>query len=201
MGHLADQELIRETLAGSGAAYELLMRRYERLVYRVSYGYVHDRDDALDVTQDVFVRAYERLDSFRGAGSFKGWLMVLTHRVNLNWRRTNRRDADREELTTANAPAVGARQEQDLLRREEAELVLRELEVLNPRQVLAVTLRYFERMPVKEIAEVLDCSVASTKNILFRSLERLRRNLAPYWRVDHESMRPSPRAHREAPGG
>ena len=143
MDQLDDLTLIDETLGGSDAAFELLMRRYERLVFKLCYSFTRDRDDALDVTQEVFVRAYEKLSTYRGGGSFKGWLMRLAHNVNLTWIRSRRRDAGREEISPANAPPIAARQETDLLRREERELILGELERLSARQALAVNLRYF----------------------------------------------------------
>ena len=65
-------------------------------------------------------------------------------------------------------------------------MILDELERLNSRQQLAVTLRYFDQMPLRGIAEALDCSEGTVKSILFRSLEKLRRQMAPHWRAIHE---------------
>ncbi|MBN2169707.1 MAG: sigma-70 family RNA polymerase sigma factor [Candidatus Krumholzibacteriota bacterium] len=174
---MTDDALVAEVLAGSEAAFELLMQRHERLVYRVSYGFVRDRDDALDVTQEVFVRAYEKLATYRGDGEFRAWLLSLTRRANLNWLRRRRRDRGREPLAAAADPTVAARQEADLAHREEVSLVLDELSRLNPRQCLAVSLRYLERMPVRQIAAALECSEGVAKNILFRSLQKLRERL------------------------
>jgi len=177
MTTLNDDALVAEILDGSEAAFELLMQRHERLVYRVSYGFVRDRDDALDVTQEVFVRAHEKLATYRGEGTFRAWLLSLTRRASLNWLRRRRRDRAREPITAAAAPAVAARQEADLSRREETALVLDELSRLNPRQCLAVSLRYLERMPVRQIAAALECSEGVAKNILFRGVRKLRERL------------------------
>ena len=93
-------------------------------------------------------------------------------------RRRAGREPRWEELTSANEVADSADDEAALHERERRSRLLDEMEHLNPRQRLAVTLRYFEQMPVREIAEALDCSVGNVKNLLFRSLEKLRRRPA-----------------------
>lgn len=177
MPELTDEILIAEIRGGSKAAFEALMQRHERTVYRIGYSYSHNPEDAMDIVQNVFLRVYERLDSFRGEGAFRSWLLRIVHRQCLNWLRDHRRSAGTEELTVGNEPPVAAAQESELIRRERIDRVLHGLEALNPRQRLAVSLRYFEELPIREIAATLECSEGVTKNILFRSLERLRRRL------------------------
>ena len=153
------------------------MERYERLVYRVCYSYTRGRDDALDVTQDVFVKAFTRLDSFRGTGSFQAWLMRVTHRESLNWRRRHRRDPTGEKFTQDLLPPSPPNQE-DLVQQHETRALLEAaLAHLNPRQRLAVSLRYFGQQHLHEIAKALDCSEGNVKNLLFRSLLKLRGKL------------------------
>ena len=188
MQQLDDHELIGEILSGSDAAFAVLMQRYERLVFTVSYSFTRNREDALDLTQEVFVRAYEKLESYSGRGSFKGWLLRLAQNVNLSWIRSRRRDKDHKEFTPDDLPPLAARQESDLIRREERAMIFENIEKLNPRQTMVVTLRYFECMRLREIAEALECSEGSVKSILFRSLEKLRRQMASQWSVSHERM-------------
>ena len=68
-----DSVLIAETLTGSEVAFAALMQRYQRLVFRLSYGYCRDRDEALDASQDVFLKVFESLRGYRGEGSFLAW--------------------------------------------------------------------------------------------------------------------------------
>jgi RNA polymerase sigma-70 factor (ECF subfamily) len=158
------------------------MKNYEGLVYRTCFGYTRNRDDALDVTQEVFVKVYEKIASFRGSGSFKGWILRITHNESLNWIRSRARHTEHDELTAANSPEAEARQETDLSRKESRDLIGHALLHLNPRQRKALTLRYFEGMSISEIASLLECTEATTKNILFRSLRKLRDQLVPHWR-------------------
>jgi RNA polymerase sigma-70 factor (ECF subfamily) len=182
MAEEREDALIADMRTGSAAAFEDLMKRYEGLVYRTCYGYTRDRDDALDVTQEVFVRVYEKIDSFRGTGSFKGWLLRITHNESLNWIRGRARHGEHDRLTEANAPGLEARQEADLSQQEDLDLIGAALLHLNPKQRKALTLRYFERMPIREIASRLDCTEGTARNILFRSLQKLRDRMVPHWR-------------------
>lgn len=178
----SDRALIEEIRVGSHNAFEEVMRRYERLVYVTSFAYAGSREDALDITQNVFVKVYERIGSFRGTGTFKAWLLRITHNESLNWVRGHSRNGDHDELTQANAPGSEAGQEADLLQRERWHRLRKALLHLNPKQRQAVTLRYFERMSISEIASVLGCTEGTAKNILFRSLRKLRHQLVPHWR-------------------
>jgi len=187
-GDDTDRALIDEIRAGSGRGFEELMRRYERLVYRIGHAYTHDHHAAIDVTQDVFLKVHEKLGSYRGSGPFRSWLLRLAHRQCLNWLRDNRKFRSEVALDPENAPAYPAPQESALIEHEHREQLFAALDRLNDRQRLAIALRYYERMPVGEIATVLECSEGVARNILFRGLERLRACLAAHRRRDHERV-------------
>jgi RNA polymerase sigma-70 factor (ECF subfamily) len=177
-----DHILIEEVRGGSTGAFEEIMKRYQRLVYATCIAYARSREDALDITQNVFVKVYEKVDSFRGSGSFKAWLLSIAHNEGLNWIRNNARHRDHAEPTPANSPEVAPSQESDLLKQERWELLREALLHLNPRQRQAVVLRYFESTPIREIASTLDCTEGTAKNILFRSLRKLHHHLVPHRR-------------------
>jgi RNA polymerase sigma-70 factor (ECF subfamily) len=172
----SDQELVEQTLRGDLAAFDELMKRYERLVYKVAYGFVGDAESALDVSQTVFLNAYKALAGFRKEANVKTWLMRITYNESINWvRRPASRsrlheslDAVSEELT------AGAPQEEDLERGETRRRISKAMERLNERYRLAVVLRYFQGLGIAEISEVLGCSEGVTKNILFRSVKTMR---------------------------
>ncbi len=174
----SDRELIDEILGGSRSAYERLIRRHERLVYSIAYSYVREREAARDVSQNVFLKVYRKLDSFRGGSTFRTWLTRIAMNESVDWSRMQRRHTGHEELTTLNAPAIPAPQETSMLRKERRDTLLDEIHRLNPRQSRAVQLRYFEEMPIREIAGVLECSEGQARNILFRGLTVLRRRMA-----------------------
>lgn len=181
MAEQNERALIAAVSAGSMGAFEELMKHYECLVYRTCLRYTGNREDAMDVTQEVFVKVFERIASFRGSGSFKGWLLRITHNESLNWIRSRTRHGEHDQLTVANSPELEARQESDLFQKENRDLIAAALLRLNPKQRQALTLRYFERMSISEISSLLGCTRGTTKNILFRSLRKLRDQLAVDW--------------------
>ena len=176
---LSDHELVQEALGGSRAASELLIRRHERRVYRVCLAMARNREDAMDLTQEALLRAFSKLDSFRGSGSFQGWLLRVTNRICLNWLRRRGRRPEPEELTDLNAPSRDATQEEELARQEEGERLRLEMTRLNDRERLALGLRYFEQMPIREVAAALDCTEGTAKSLLFRTITKLRQRMAP----------------------
>jgi len=172
---LPDERLVEEARGGSVAAFERLMERYERLVYRVALGFTGQADAALDISQNVFLRMHEKLGTWRGTGDLRSWIARMAMNEALNWKRGERRH--RTATLDDDVPAYGehaAPQEHRLTRSETQRLVERSLESLNPRQRLAVVLRYYDDMPVRDIATALECTEGVVKNVLFRSLRRLR---------------------------
>jgi RNA polymerase sigma-70 factor (ECF subfamily) len=174
----SDEALIEECRGGSRLAFDQLMQRYQRLVFRVGYSYARQPEDALDITQEVFLKVYRKLNSYKGDGTFQSWLLRVTHNHCVDWVRKHRRDRSFEELTPAHYAEYPATQETELYRHEQRRILLAMLEELNPKQRLAVTLRYFEEMSIREIAGVLECSQGVVKSILFRSVAKLRNSFA-----------------------
>jgi len=177
-----DEELLDQVRAGSARAFDDIMKRYQRCVYAACLPFAADSEEALDMMQDIFVKVYEKIGSFQGNGTFRAWLLRIAYHEGVNRVRYRARHGEHDELTRANEPAVSANQDSELLRQESQDLLRSALLQLNPRQRQAVTLRYFEKMPIREIASILDCTDGTAKNLLFRSLQKLRAHLAPEWR-------------------
>lgn len=185
MDQFTDEALVDEIRSGSRVSFVELMKRHERTVYRISFSYTHDSEDAMDVLQNVFLKVHEKLGTYRGKGAFKAWLLRIAHRENLNWVRDQGKHRGHEELGPANAPVARAEQEERVLEAERRCEILEGLADLNPRQRLAVALRYYDQMPIREIAQVLECNEGVAKNILFRSIQKLRGRLAARLQEDH----------------
>jgi RNA polymerase sigma-70 factor (ECF subfamily) len=169
----SDQVLAEEIRAGSGVAFERLMRRYGRLVYRVAYGFTGDGDGAMDVAQNTFLKVHTRLESWRGEGELRNWIARIAAHEAMNWNRSRRRHPT-QELDGDVFPRAEPPQEDRLARRESQEALQRSLSALNPRQRLAIVLRYFQEMSTREISGVLECTEATARNTLFRGLRKLR---------------------------
>jgi len=197
----SDESLVKETRAGSQVAFEQLIKRYEKLVFRVAYSYTRRAESALDISQEIFIKAYRRLDSYRSEGSFKAWLLGIARNESADWLRRDQRFRNHNELTPENTPSCPPVQEAEILERENRQTLLDQMLHLNPRQRLAVSLRYFEKRPIREIAAALDCSEGTAKSILFRSLAKLRNRMTTQRSRSHEGMSAFSGDDRELPRG
>lgn len=173
----SDQSLVAAALAGRLDAFDELMRRHERTVFRAAWGFGKNRENALDITQQVFLKAYRGLASFRQDADLKTWLLKIAYHEGVSWVRRNGR-ADRHEPIDDDVPLPG-NQEQRLLATERERQLESALGKLNQRHRTAIELRYRQGLPISEVAAVLQCSEGVAKNMLFRSVRTLRQALAP----------------------
>ncbi len=177
--HNSDTELIAQIRKGTETAFDDLMQRYREPVYRTAYSFAREKESALDITQNVFIKVYRNLDRFRGDSQVKTWIMRIAMNESTNWLRSNRRHSGHSELDQIPAlPANEISAEDELLARDNHTALLRSLYQLNSRYRLAVVLRYFENYSMREIAAVLDTSEGTVKSMIFRSLQKLKTILA-----------------------
>jgi len=166
-------------MEGSNLAFEQLMQRYEKLVYWIAISWTKNPDTALDLSQDIFLKTYRNLASFKASGSFKAWLSTLAGRECASWHRKNKSIQTRIEALDQHDLAIDGDQELGLEHREKVGQLYRAFCGLNTRQQLAISLRYFERQSTRDLASALECSEGVAKSILFRSVKKLRQALLP----------------------
>ncbi len=174
----SDFDLIQKTLGDDLTAYDELMKRYQGLVYKICFGFGKNKENALDISQNVFIKSYQKLASFKGKSTFKAWLVKISYNEGVNWVRSNQRFSKHETIDEhLDLPSIALSNEDEYLAKENKSQLIRSLYSLNTRYRLAVVLRYFEDQSIKEIAQTLDCSEGVVKNMLFRSLKKLKENL------------------------
>jgi RNA polymerase sigma-70 factor (ECF subfamily) len=127
--------------------------------------------------QNVFVKVFQKLSTYREESSFKSWLGRISYNEGINWLRANKHMNQHESINENHSLPPYYSYEDEYLAKENKSELIRSLFDLNTKHRLAVVLRYFEDMPIKEIAVTLDCSEGVVKNILFRSLRKLKENL------------------------
>ena len=180
-GH--DRDLMVRLAAGEREALAPLMERHYRRLYRIALAYVRQPDDALDVVQEAFVRAFQAASRWDGAAEAAPWLSRIT--VNLaidRWRR-NRRRADTFAPMLENDHAVsladkGPAPDGGVEQRERAERLRAALALLPDRQRAVVVLRHYHDLSLEEIAQTLGMSLGTVKSSLHRALQRMRVGLA-----------------------
>jgi RNA polymerase sigma-70 factor, ECF subfamily len=162
----ADENLVLQARRGDRDAFAELIDRHRGRVYSVLLRSVGDRDMAEDLTQETFVRAYERLDSFSPSGSrFQSWLLTIATRIAIDSYRRRRPTESLEKLSEESGfdPPSTARTEAGAESAEVAATVGRYLQRLPERQRMAVTLKHIEGLPFSEIAQIMGCTVNSAK--------------------------------------
>lgn len=173
-----DALLVQRTRQGDDSAYAEIVARHQQRIIRVAYRVTGSHEEALDVAQEVFLKAYRKLGSWQPRAPFGAWLVRLAVNQAIDHRRRIARHADERTggLDSAPTPEAARSASGDAYasRREIDARVRGALEQLSHSQRTTFVLRHYEGMTLGEIAPVLGCSVGSVKVHLFRALRRLR---------------------------
>lgn len=170
-----DSALVDAARAGSELAFETLVGRYRAPVLRLAYRLTHDADEANDIAQDAFLRAYRRLNEFHPDRPFGRWLFVIARNASLDAIRRRRRAA-RLVVTDANAGTEPG-PEEVALRNEEALRVHVALDALPAKYRDVLELYYLSGLRYREIALALDIPLGTVKTFISRAKRRLRLEL------------------------
>src|SRR5437016_4776086 len=139
----ADAELVDRYLAGDTAAFDEIMIRYERQIYRVCYRFVDNRDDAMDLAQEVFIKAFEHLASFRRESSLKTWLYRIAMNHCINHVKKNAREfVEITDVTGSVRPSI----QKQLEEQEQREQFRRMIKHLPPKQKAILEMRINEEL-------------------------------------------------------
>jgi RNA polymerase sigma-70 factor, ECF subfamily len=171
---LPDEELARQSQAGSPAAFEELVSRYEARIFAFTRMACRNQDDARDLTQETFVRAFLAIGQYRSKHPFRAWLFTIARRKCIDHFRSRpfETEASTEVSLDPNDPA------EQLARREDSQnLWARARDILPGKQFEALWLRYGEEMNVGEIGAVLGLTRTHVKVLLFRARQALIRHL------------------------
>jgi RNA polymerase sigma-70 factor (ECF subfamily) len=174
-----DADLIRRASRGSVEAYNLLVSRWEKRVYNYLLRLTRHREDALDLTQDVFLKAYQNLRKLDDPERFAPWLYRIAHNEAYSLFRKRRPESESEEVA-AEATETGINVAGSSVFPIELSLaVAAALDRLSPDQREAVVLKHYQGFKFEEMAEILECPVSTVKSRLYTALELLKAELAP----------------------
>jgi RNA polymerase sigma-70 factor, ECF subfamily len=183
---LPDSILVRETQGGNRAAYGELVRRYQDKLYTVVYGQLQNREDALDLTQDVFIRAFAGVGRFREDAVFYTWLYRIAVNACIDYKRRRRREQDPfsledEFLTESGFEPVDERPGSDPVQafanKELRGRLQQAIDALSEPLRVAVLLHDVEGLSQKEIAEIMKCPLGTVKSRIQRGRIELRHKL------------------------
>ena len=186
-GNVTDQQLVERVQRGDKKAFDLLVMKYQQRIVNLVSRFVRNPADALDVTQDAFIKAYRALPNFRGESAFYTWMYRIAVNTAKNFlavqsRRPQDLDQDIveiEQIEGENALKEYATPEHMLLRDEIQQTVINAIEELPEDLRVAITLREIEGLSYEDIALAMDCPIGTVRSRIFRAREAIDKQLHP----------------------
>jgi RNA polymerase sigma-70 factor, ECF subfamily len=171
---LSDEEVLNLVLDGDTEAFSILVKRHRNRVLRVGMSFLHDAEDAADFTQEVFIKAYTGLGSFKGRSSFSTWLLRIAYNTAINTKQRRKENlAIDEEDEIPGEPGVDVSHEKSLA----VEAVRVAMSGLPPRQAICIELYFYYNLKYAEISEITGFPVNTIKSHVFRAKKLLREKL------------------------
>ena len=186
---VTDEELVSRSRSGDADSFNQLILRWERPIYALAYRVIGREEDARDVCQDTFLRAFRALPGFKGQAKFSSWLYRIALNLCRDWIRRQRRapvvqvpeGVDPQDLAADTEPAESI---EDLVSRRELSAIVEEAMTLLPdEQRTAIVLKEYHGMTFQEIADLQGCPLSTVKTRLYQGLNVLRRHLEKQGRM------------------
>jgi RNA polymerase sigma-70 factor (ECF subfamily) len=175
----SDDRLVSRFLLGDGSAFDELVLRHRLTVYRLAYRLLRNHEDADDVSQEAFLRAYRALPGFRGDATFRTWITRIVINLALSARHARAAALPIEETPAPKADPTGP---DVALKR----AIRRAVGGLPPRQRQVLVLKIYEGMKFSEISQAAGMSIGTAKATFFQAVRNLRSRLAPETVADRE---------------
>ena len=178
---MSDEQLIHEILSGDSSAFKTLMEKYQLQVFRTVIGFVHSKEDAEDITQDIFVKVYQSLTSFKGESEFSTWLYRISVNMSINFVNRNRKNRFLQSLEDIFYKPSGEKTPLEQLEESERDQRIRKaIDSLPEKQRTAFVLSKYEELPQKTIASVMNISEGAVEQLLQRAKNNLQKKLSTH---------------------
>lgn len=180
---MTDTEIIDKVKAGNQQVFTLLLERYQERVFRMAMGFVHQREEAEDLTQEIFIKVYQQLSSFSGDAAFATWLFRVTVNTGINHvNRMKRRQwinlsAELFE-SVFNQGTDDQNPEQELISNERDAAVQKAIDSLGDKQKTAFVLSKYDEMSQSDIATIMEISEGAVEQHLQRAKKNLQKKLS-----------------------
>ena len=197
-----DRTLVEQCKKGDQKAFRLLVERYQGRIFALALSMLHDRQDALDVCQEAFIKVHRYLGNFQGSASFYTWLYRITYNLCIDHLRRGGRMAtvdydDHVRRDSAPAPAAGLQPSQmgnhpgrSVDRKELAQKIQEAIDALPPYHKGVIIMRELEGMSYKEMADAMQVSKGTIMSRLHHARQKLQKALAPYLALEQDGEEP-----------
>ena len=190
----SDEELVARSIGGDLDSFNQLVLRWERPIYALAYRVIGREEEARDVAQEAFLRAFRALKGFKGQAKFSSWLYRITLNLCRDWIRRERRTpvaqmpegVDLVELAGEETPSESI--EELIGRRQLGRAVSKAMATLPEEQRTAIILKEYHGLTFQEIADLLDCPLSTVKTRLYQGLSVVRKQLQAAG-VDGEALK------------
>lgn len=172
-----DNELIQNFLQGDNDAFSSLVNKYEKYVFSIAFSVSQNREDARDISQDTFLKAFLSLRSFKGKSSFSTWLYSLAKNTACDYLRKRKNTVSLDSDSFPDLPSSSLSPFSLILQKEVGKEVRKEIKNLSKNQRDVVILREYCDYSYKEISKILNINVQTVKTRLFRGKEKLKEKL------------------------
>jgi RNA polymerase sigma-70 factor (ECF subfamily) len=175
----SDSEWVQQAKHGSSEAFSVLVEKYRQKVFQTAMGFLHNTDDAEDLTQDIFVKVWKSLGSFDQRSAFTTWLYRIAVNMAINVVRKNKIRSFigiNDEVNESNYANNNA--DDNLIRREQKAEIRRAMDKLKASQKKAFVLFYYQELNMKEVADVLNMSLKAAESLVFRARKSLQKELS-----------------------
>jgi len=186
-------ELIQSAQQGSSEAFYMLFEKNKKMVFGLAFKYTRNKQDAEDILQETFIKAYNNLKNFetKKFSSFSSWIYRIGVNCSIDFLRDKKRIRDHLsewELMDSTTPNDSQTDPEKKASREALKKKIElTLESMPPRQKMAFVLKHFQQLKIREIAEYMECSEGSVKKQIFRAVDSLKDSLKKsFWEKDYE---------------
>ena len=176
-----EKELIKKVKQKDAKAFQELVEKHKSMVFNTCMGFVHNKENAEDITQDIFVKIWLSIDKYKGEAKFSTWLYRITVNYSLNFIRKNKKSKLFASIDSSETPEIKNISEDDaeklILRQESAKKLKNALNSIAKRQRVAFILNKYENLSYKEISEIMEISLSSVESLIHRAKINLQKKL------------------------
>lgn len=180
---MVESDLVYELKQNNNNAFKYFVETNKKMVFQVCYSFLHHSEDAEDLCQEVFVEVLKNIEKFKGNSKLSTWLYRIAVNKSLNYIRDYKKKRKLfSELPEDNNIEGLVSMDEDSLKKEHIELLMKFVDSLPKKQKVALLLNKLDGIPAKEIAEILKTSISSVEISIYRARVKLKKNLLAYYK-------------------
>jgi RNA polymerase sigma-70 factor (ECF subfamily) len=180
-----DEQIVKWVIGGNIKSYEILVKRYQNQIYSIGMRFFKNKDDASDFAQEIFIRAFQKLDTYRGIAPFRYWLTKIAYNHGANRIRQIKTE---QEVQDYDAAATDGTPEQSHEDSEVKKILMKAMDQLPEKYKICIDLYFFLGLQYSQISEITDIPVNTIKSNVFRAKQILRDKLKGTIAEDYNEM-------------